>query len=160
MAERIVINSGPLISLARMDALDLLGRLPYDFLTPKEVLNELVAGPADLLSHGLPTDVEVVSIREPPLAELFRNLDSGEAAVIQLALENKVRIVCIDESKGRKVAVQRGLFPLGSLGLLGRAKSLQIIGEIKPFITMATAAGVYYDETLITDFLQTFGESW
>ena len=160
MAERIVINSGPLISLARMEALELLGRLPYDFLTPKEVLNELIAGPSDLLSLGLPIDVEVISIHEPQLEQLFPNLDLGEAAVIQLALENNVRMVCIDESKGRKVAIQRGLFPLGSLGLLGRAKSLQIIGEIKPFITKAISSGVYYDEVLITDFLPTFGESW
>ena len=32
MAERIVINTGPLITLARMDALDVPGQLSYEFI--------------------------------------------------------------------------------------------------------------------------------
>lgn len=33
-AERIVINTGPLIALARMDALHVPGQLPYQFICP------------------------------------------------------------------------------------------------------------------------------
>ena len=32
VAERIVINTGPLITLARMDALDVPGQLSYEFI--------------------------------------------------------------------------------------------------------------------------------
>ena len=41
MAERIVINTGPLIALARMDALDVAGQLPYQFICPSQVREEL-----------------------------------------------------------------------------------------------------------------------
>jgi hypothetical protein len=44
MAERIVINTGPLIALARMDALDVPGQLPYEFICPNEVRAELDEG--------------------------------------------------------------------------------------------------------------------
>lgn len=44
MAERIVINTGPLIALARMDALDVPGQLPYEFICPRQVREELDDG--------------------------------------------------------------------------------------------------------------------
>ena len=160
MAERIVINSGPLISLSRMRALHILEQLPFGFFTPSEVKAELTAGPADILSTGFPSSVITAQLKTKRSEQLFGNLDSGEAAVIQLALEMQIERVCIDELKGRKEAVRQGLRPIGSLGLLGRAKSLGIIVEIKPFIMKAILAGIYYDEVLIADFLPNFGESW
>jgi predicted nucleic acid-binding protein len=44
MAERLVINTGPLIALARMDALDVPGHLPYEFICPSQVRDELDEG--------------------------------------------------------------------------------------------------------------------
>ena len=44
MAERIVINTGPLITLARMEALDVPGQLGYEFICPQEVQAELETG--------------------------------------------------------------------------------------------------------------------
>jgi predicted nucleic acid-binding protein len=40
----IAINTGPLIALARMDALDVPGQLPYEFICPSEVREELDEG--------------------------------------------------------------------------------------------------------------------
>ena len=143
-----------------MDALELLEQLPFKFFTPIEVVDELRAGPADILSNGFPSSVSTAQLKTKRSEQLFGNLDSGEAAVIQLALEMQIERVCIDELKGRKEAVRQGLRPIGSLGLLGRAKSLGIIVEIKPFIEKAISAGIYCDEVLIADFLPNFGESW
>jgi len=36
MNELIVINTGPLITLARIEALDVAGRLPFTFICPNE----------------------------------------------------------------------------------------------------------------------------
>ena len=44
MAERIVINTGPLITLACMEALDVPSQLAYEFICPQEVQAELKAG--------------------------------------------------------------------------------------------------------------------
>lgn len=44
MAEPIVIDTGPLITLDRMGALDIPGKLPLDFLCPAEVRRELDEG--------------------------------------------------------------------------------------------------------------------
>ena len=41
MADRLVINTGPLVTLARADLLDVVGKLPYDFISPEEVIREI-----------------------------------------------------------------------------------------------------------------------
>ncbi|MBK9317297.1 MAG: hypothetical protein IPM55_24070 [Acidobacteria bacterium] len=46
MSERIVINTGPLIALGRMQAFDVIERLPYEFRCPPQVENELLTGAA------------------------------------------------------------------------------------------------------------------
>ena len=91
-----------------------------------------------------------------PLA--VASLDVGEAAVIQLALEQDIQIVCIDEVKGRRAALAVGLKVIGSLGLLGKAKSLGILTEVKPYIAKAIDNGIFYNEKLIEMFLHSFGE--
>jgi len=49
-------------------------------------------------------------------------LDRGEAAVIQLALNEGIQTVCIDEVPGRRVARLSNLSLTGSIGILIRAK--------------------------------------
>jgi predicted nucleic acid-binding protein len=46
------------------------------------------------------------------------DLGPGESEAISLALELGVRSILIDERKGFRVAVQRGLQPIGSLAVL------------------------------------------
>jgi hypothetical protein len=46
MAERVVINTGPLIALAKMDSLDVTGQLPLEFICPADVRDELDEGAA------------------------------------------------------------------------------------------------------------------
>lgn len=160
MVDAIVINSGPLITFARMDAFHIFRQLPFRFVTPKEVHDELLSGPRDVLATSFPSMVEIKNLAAPHNSELFANLDSGEAAVIQLALENGISNVSLDERKARRVAIQNGLTPIGTLGLLGRAKTLGFIGEINPFIVKALESGVYYDTNLVRGFLERFDEEW
>ncbi len=158
MAETVVVNSSPLIALARMDALFLLEQLPYDLVIPFEVRNELFAGTNDVLASGIPDALDIRKLSGPRSPKLFDVLDSGEAAVIQLAIEINAVKVCIDEVKGRRVAIRNGLIPIGSLGLLGRAKSLGLVSEIRPFVLKAVDGGIRYDDDLISNFLKRMGE--
>ncbi|MFZ1702132.1 MAG: hypothetical protein WBO10_06205 [Pyrinomonadaceae bacterium] len=160
MDERVVISSGPLIAHARMDALKILAELPYKCFTPSEVHKELRSGPRDLLYDNFPASVEICELSLPRIDDLFDHLDLGEAAVIQLAISEKISLVCIDEVKGRRFAMQRGLRLMGSLGLLGRSKVLGIIDQISPFVARALASGIYYDARLVRTTLEQFGETW
>lgn len=158
MAEPIVVNTGPLVSFARIGCLDLIGRLPYEFLSPAEVWQELDEGRAASHPWSAPAWLKKKPLVKPPSPALLAGLDLGEAAVIQLALDLGIRTVAIDEWKGRRVALSSGLRVTGSLGLLGRAKAEGLISELKPLIAKAIDAGIWYDHQLVRSFLEAAGE--
>ena len=141
-----------------MDAFDVVAKLPFEFVCPSEVETEILIG----ASHGhpviFPSWLNVLSLSAPlsPLATAA--LDTGEAAVIQLALEQSIEYVCIDELKGRRAALAVGLKVVGSLGLIGRAKTSSLITQARPFIEKAQNEGIFYDETLVETFLKSIGE--
>jgi predicted nucleic acid-binding protein len=158
MNKTIVINTSPLIALAHMQAFSIVLQLPFDFVCPEEVAQEILAGLQKGHPVSLPPEVNVQKIAQPISPLALAALDSGEAAVIQLALEQQIETVCIDEIKGRRAALSVGLKVVGSLGLLGSAKTQGLISEIRPLIDRAKQAGIFYDDNLVNSFLSSFGE--
>ena len=158
MAERIVVNTGPLIALARIEALDVVGRLPFEVICPQEVRDELDQGAEIGHPHVNPSWLAVVSLRERPSPLSLSALDLGEAAVIQLALEQGIERVCIDEWKGRRAALAAGLQVTGALGLLGRAKLLGLLPALRPLIERAIERGIRYHPELVRQVLTAVGE--
>ncbi len=158
MIERIVTNTSPLLTISKMQAFDVIGKLPFEFICPKEVEAEILAGAKKNYDVEIPAWLTITSLKSKVFPLAAASLDLGEAAVIQLALEQNTKTVCIDEVAGRRAAKAVGLNVIGSLGLLGKAKTLGLITQIKPFIEKAKNAGIYYEEKLITDFLNSFNE--
>jgi predicted nucleic acid-binding protein len=141
-----------------MQAVEIIGRLPFEFVCPVEVEKEILAGAERGYEAELPKRLKVEKLRSPLSPLTTASLDVGEAAVIQLALDRKIEIVCIDELKRRRAAAAVGLKIIGSPCLLGRAKVTGMIPKIKPFIEKARNNGIFYDQKLIQTFLRFFGE--
>ncbi len=141
-----------------MQAFDIILQLPFDFVCPEEVAREILIGVQKGHPVSLPQEVKVLKLSQAISRLTLAALDSGEAAVIQLALEQNIETVCIDEIKGRRAALSVGLKVVGSPGLLGRAKTIGLIKEIRPLITKAQQAGIFYDEDLVNSFLSSLGE--
>ncbi len=158
MTEKIVVNTSPMLSLTKMQALEVVGKLPFEFISPAEVKAEILVGANQGYDIEIPVWLKIFPLQNPLSPLAVASLDIGEAAVIQLALEQNIRYVCIDELKGRRAASAVGLKIIGSLGLIGKAKTLGFIPEISPFIQKAKSAGIYYDDILIKTFLKSFGE--
>jgi predicted nucleic acid-binding protein len=156
--ELLVINTGPLIALGRVDALDIVSKLPITIVAPLDVAGEIEAG--SRLGHPvtMPAWVEVQPLAFPLARIAVGTLDEGEAAVIQLAMERAIETVCIDEWRGRRAAIAAGLRVTGSLGLLGRAKRVGLIVAVRPWIAKLDAAGVHYHPDLVAKFLAAIGE--
>lgn len=124
--KEIVMNTGPIIALvAALGDLSLLQSLYSRVLVPYEVCRELSAGGAS--GFAVEEFERADWLRRWPeqlfLSPYLRNsLDVGEASVIQLALNEGIKTVCIDEAVGRRVARLNDLSLTGSLGILMRAK--------------------------------------
>lgn len=160
--EIIVINTAPLISLvAALGDLDVL-QLYTQVLVPFEVCQELLAGGA---SGFAVTEFEVATwlqkwqtpLNISPL--LLNSLDLGEASVIQLALNESIKTVCIDETVGRWIARLSGLTPTGSIGILLRAKKEGYPMLMRQAIERMLNRGIRLSETVIAVALQQAGET-
>lgn len=93
------------------------------------------------------------------IAPLLRNsLDRGEAAVIQLALDQKVGTVCIDETAGRRIAKLSNLHVTGSIGILLRAKKEGIPIVIRDAIARMKEQGIWLGEHVVAFALREAGE--
>ncbi len=158
MNNAIVLNTGPLIALGRIEGLDLLKQLPFAFKTTEQVCDEIRAGSELGYPVVVPFWVDVLEVVAQPSRLALANLDPGEVSVIEAALYFKIPLVCIDELKGRRAAAASGLRVIGSLGLLGRAKTAGIVERLRPLIEKAQKSGTYYDRGLVDRFLREHGE--
>jgi predicted nucleic acid-binding protein len=90
---------------------------------------------------------------------LLNSLDIGEASVIQLALNENIPTVCIDESVGRRIARLSGLSVTGSIGILLRAKQEGYPLSIKQSIQQMINQGIRLSTTVIEFALKQAGEN-
>ena len=166
MPDTLVINTGPIISLAEVGALEIVHQLPLRFITTDVVQAEILQG-MDQEHHLFqwPEWLEVLSLRQPLQPLVTVNLDAGEASVIQLAIEQSLDTVCIDEIKGRRCAKALGighwalgLNVTGSLGLLASAKRMRFIDTVRPWVEAMQSCGTWFHPTLVARLLAELDE--
>jgi predicted nucleic acid-binding protein len=157
----LVINTGPVLALVA--ALGDLGclRMYRRVWVPYEVRAEVLAGGA---SRFAATEFEAarwLHCYERPLTiapVLLNTLDRGEASVIQLALDQKIGTVCIDEAAGRRMARLHNLSVTGSLGILLRAKREGYGFSMVEAIDRMKARGVWLSERVVAFALEQVGD--
>jgi predicted nucleic acid-binding protein len=124
--KKLVINTGQIIALAAaLGDLRILKTLYGQVIVPFEVAKEILAGGTSGFAVAQFEEAQWLERRQQPVEVapyLLNLLDRGEASVIQLALNENINTVCIDESAGRRIARIHNLFLTGSIGILLRAK--------------------------------------
>jgi len=130
---KIVANSSPLITLAKIEKMKLLR---YDIAIPKAVFDEITKPKKEhrekLYEWGKDKVVEVKNKRAIEYLEII--LGRGETEAIVLAEEINADAVLIDDLKARKVANFRGLKIIGTIGILLDAKEKGLIKQVKPLL--------------------------
>ena len=156
-------NTSPLLVLARLDRLALLGEPPTVVLT-RAVFDE-VRDKQDQATAR----VEAFARLLPPLVEpapsdridRTRSLGPGETSVLAWALSAGPEGLCVlDDAAARSEARRLGLTITGTLGLILRAKLDGRILAAAPVLEQAVAAGLYLDDLVLATALSGVGESW
>ena len=161
-AQKIVINTSPLIALvAAWGDLARLQPLYQQVLVPFEVVQEILQG--GISNFGVAEFQAaswLVQLDRPVniLPFLRNSLDLGEASVIQLALDQSIETVCIDEAVGRRVARLNGLTVTGSIGILLKAKHQDPAMSIKDAIANMMNRKIRLSQTVIDFALSQSGE--
>ena len=158
----LVINTAPLIALvAALGDLSILQM--YDRVrVPREVCQEmLVGGPGQFAVAAFETAHWLQKNAAPVnniAAVLLNSLDIGEAAVIQLALNENIQTVCIDEIAGRRMARLHGLTVTGSIGVLLRAWRTGYNISMRDALDRMRNRGIWLSDRVVNFALAQTGE--
>lgn len=108
----VVADTTPLNYLILIERADILAVIFGEVLIPEAVLEEL-RHPEAPESVGRWLQAPPDWLRVTPVRQIDQTiqLGKGETEAISLALEMQVKVVLMDERKGRAAAETRGLFP-------------------------------------------------
>lgn len=120
----VVSDTTPLISLLKIDRLNLLEKLFGEVLIPQAVFDELTVDEryrleADQIKNR--QFITVKSVQNLESANILKRatgLDQGESEAIILTDELHADLLLMDEAKGRTVSSQMGVKIMGTIGVL------------------------------------------
>jgi len=157
----VVSNTSPILDLAIIDRLSLIREQFTTVIIPKGVLEELrvgenLPGSKKILEALDAKWLQVEEVQDSAMLRILkRELDSGEAEAITLALETRAQWVLLDESEARRIAKDLGLKVTGVLGILLRDCRQKRIPSLRTEMErLREKAGFFIADHLIEDLLK------
>ncbi len=170
MTERrliVLVDSTPLISLARRGLFDLLRILYGRIILPPAVYREVVteggerAGAQETEEATATGWMEVIALQDPEAAQRFRILfllGDGESEVLALAQERGADLIIIDEERGFRRAEALGFNALRTLGVLLQAKVRGRITTVQEHLEALRREGFRLSDGAYREALRRAGE--
>ena len=153
----IVSDTTPISELAKVDCVIFLPKLFGEVIVPEAVYLELQAGnhPISDMVHNLSwlARMKVKDRKKVDELQKMHGLDLGESEAIALAEEIEANQILIDEKAARKVAQQRNLPLLGTMGVLLLAKRQGLLSEVKKVLDQMQSHGTRISPRLYTQVL-------
>jgi predicted nucleic acid-binding protein len=159
---RWIVNTSPVICLAKAGYLDLLLKLPDEIIVPSAVVEEIQAGessdPAYLALAGGKFPIAQIAAWPEILAW---DLGKGETAVLSFALTNPGWTAIIYDRAARKCAASFSISVKGTLAVVILAKKHGLVESAASVLRSLQAVGLKLDDALIRDALKkTLNEDW
>ncbi len=157
---RIISNTTPIISLLKVDKLNLLKELYERVIVPTAVYLEIENGKEKQYYQDLTQIdwIEIQEIRNPDSRAYFLDLDDGEAEVLILAKELNADLVIMDEIMGRRYSKQLEFNLTGTIGILLKSKEKGLIESIKDLLTELMKKGTWLSPKLISKAIKLANE--
>ncbi|MBR0289526.1 MAG: hypothetical protein IJQ82_11165 [Selenomonadaceae bacterium] len=131
----VVADTTPIITLMKLQRLDLLEKLFGTVIVPNAVYEELISNTNYLNEKQMIIDcpfLKRLEISDRQSIKILREvvgLDAGESEAIALTEEKHADLLIIDERKGRRVAKQMELKITGTIGILLQAFDCKILSQ-------------------------------
>jgi len=159
----VVSDTTPLIGLASIGRLNLLPEIFGEVHIPRAVYDETVTyGREEGMAKQAVASAEwvhVVEVKDRLAVEvLLDEMDLGEVETIVLAREMNADWVLMDEKKGRRKLDQLNIPKIGTIGILLKARQLELIPEIKPEIEKLGRTGFSISPSVVSEMLKMAGE--
>jgi predicted nucleic acid-binding protein len=147
MHEIVITDTSTLILFHKIGELSLLKEVYGQIYTTREV--------ADEFGEKLPEWIIISQVKELKYKDLLKTqIDIGEASVIALAAEYDKKLILLDDLKARKLAKQLNLKISGALGVIHKAKALDIINKVKPLINKLLKTDFRISQEIVDEILR------
>ena len=129
----VVSDTTPLISLLKINSLNILEKLFGKVLIPQAVFDELTVDERfkleaeQIMSNKFVSVKPVSNVASVSILKRATGLDQGESEAIVLTDELKADLLLMDEAKGRTVSNQMGLKIMGTIEILMVAYEEQVL---------------------------------
>lgn len=157
-----VVDTSPLLFLAKLGHLDLLRQGADSVYIPQAVWQEVCAKLDTAyvqIEHATSAWLQVATVTNTEAVELLlADLDWGEAEAIVLAKTLKADYVLLDDLEARRFARRAGLKPVGTLGILLAARMRGEIPSLQFEVDRLQTLGFRATTELIKAVLQEAGE--
>lgn len=160
----VISDTTPIISLIKIESLDILEKMYKKIIIPKAVYDELIINidyqsEIDIIQKCMYLETKMV---EENLSVLLLQkqlkLDLGESEAIVLANSINADLIIIDDRKARRIAKEIGLNVTGTLGILVEAKQRGLIKELKPLLDKLIKNEIRISKKLYQDILELVNE--
>jgi predicted nucleic acid-binding protein len=153
----IVADTGPLISLAVIDKMDLLETLFYEVVIPEAVWQELEHTIQDLsIPQAMRFRNNIIQVTH--YEEINAALGPGETEAILLYEQIHADKLLIEDSDARLYAETRGIRCTGTLGILIEAKMKTIIPVLRPLFGELLSKRRFFTKQLLNTILSLSNE--
>jgi len=155
----VISDATPIITLAKIDKLDILGRFYHEVLLPNAVFDEVCGNPAFAAEASAIQKCEFIRLKAVNRIQSVKilmasGLGLGESEAIVLADTLSDTLLLIDERQGRQIAQNMGIRITGTLGILLQAKKLGLIENIKPLLDKLITENIRISEPLYNSILE------
>jgi predicted nucleic acid-binding protein len=144
--EVVIADTSCFILLDKIDEIQLLEKIFSSITTTQTIAEEF--------GKPLPDWVNVLSVQNKPYQHLLElEVDAGEASAFALSVEYAHTLLIIDDMKARKLADKLLLNYTGTLGILLKAKELNIISFIKPVLSKIQLTNFRFSQKVFEEIL-------
>ena len=159
----VISDTSCLFYLVRLQCVEILPAMFGEIIVPPKVAAELAAGSTRYpqIHAVINADwFQIRTLRDDLSPSTFPpDIDPGEAEAIKLALEMDADQLLMDDLAGRRLALKLQIPILGCLGVLLRARKLDLIGPLRPILAeLVEHLGFRASPALVEAILKEAGE--
>lgn len=158
MIVTVVSDTSPICYLILIEAIELLPQIYGRVVIPKAVHNELSSSQAPKeVRNWLQTRPQWLTVQQIAMTsdDRLKQLDTGEREALLLAESMPADVLLIDETAGRRAAIEREIDIVGTLGVLGVANDIGLI-NFRQSIERLQTTSMWMSPKLIQNLLDKY----
>lgn len=150
--EIVIADTSCFILLDKIGEIQLLKKIFSSIATTQTIATEF--------GNSLPDWIIVLPVQNISLQKFLEiEIDAGEASAFALSLEYDSSLLIIDDLKARRLAEKLLINYTGTLGIILKAKELNIVSSVKPLLDKIQLTNFRFSKKVFNEILSIANES-